>query len=168
MKKRLLTLAMAGVMVTAAMAPVAMAADTGTATVTYVTGAGQPGGSDGSYYVLFPADLTFFESTETPRHTVELAATTGAVTDLDATLSVNVNVTGKGILEASGYTGIDYQINYGSEATTFSKSKTSVDLTLTPTDATKEGTASITGTVPNAAKGTAFKDTLTFRLSENP
>lgn len=170
MKKRLLTLAMAGVMVTGAMAPAAMAANSGNATVSYVAGAGTPDGSDGSYYVKFPADLTFFSKDDTDSHIIELCATSGAVTSLSSTLSVNVNVKGKGVLSATSgsYGTIDYQIDYTDDIFDKNEATNGIDLTLTPTSATKTGNASITSksSFPVAAKGTVFTDTLTFALTQ--
>lgn len=167
MKKRLLTLAMAGVMVTAAMAPVAMAADNGTATVKYVTGAGTPGGSDGSYYVVFPADLAFLDESASPTHTVKLEATSGVLGDLSDTLSVNVKVDGTGELSASGVTGkVSYQVDY-TESKVLSENAKSVNLTLSKANNSKTGTGSITeNNMPKVPKGTIFTDTLTFTLSE--
>lgn len=168
MKKRLLTLAMAGVMVTAAMAPVAMAADSGTATVTYVTGAGTPEGSDGSYYVVFPADLTFFDKTDSPKHTVELKATSGLVTDLAKDLVVNVAVAGAGELSNTGNYSTDkisYEVDYA--GTKLNKDNKNISFDLTPTAATKQGTGKITAeSMPKVPKGTMFTDTLTFTLTQ--
>lgn len=167
MKKRLLTLAMAGVMVTAAMAPVAMAANTGNATVTYVAGAGTPDGSDGSYYVVFPADLTFFTEDDTPSHTVELKATSGVASDLNQNLVVKVDVTGTGLLSNASYDAndISYEVDYNGSKV--NEGTTTASFNLTPAASSVTGNAAIKETtLPNVAKGTAFTDTLTFKLTQ--
>lgn len=170
MKKRFLTLAMAGVLATAAVAPAAMAADTGNATVSYVAGGGAPTDSDGSYYVLFPADLTFFAHGDNPTHTVELKAANGDMSTLAQDLEVKVSVAGTGQLSNASYGNIGYQVAYDDNSTaTISGTSKSANFNLTIADPSVTGTGSITtaeGDMPSVPKGTAFSDTLTFTLSQ--
>ena len=168
MKKRFLTLAMAGVLATAAVAPAAMAADTGKATVSYVAGAGVPGDSTGGYYVLFPTDLTFSKQDDTPTHTVELLptdTTAGLPADLEVEVSVKAT---NGVLKNTSYSDIAYKIDYtdgGSQNVTVNDA-TAKKFTLDETNDVVTGTGSITGDVGTYARGTAFSDTLTFTLSQ--
>lgn len=169
MKKRFLTLAMAGVLTTAAVAPAAMAANSADATVSYVAGAGAPTDSDGSYYVLFPADLTFFAHGDNPTHTVELKAANGDMSTLAQDLDVKVDVTGTGELSNNSYGNIEYQVAYDSNSATINKTSTSAAFHLTIADSSVKGTGSITtleDDMPSVPKGTAFSDTLTFTLSQ--
>lgn len=170
MKKRMVTLAMAGIMATAMMGTTAMAATTlqeSSATVSYVNGGIVSEGGNGNilYYITYPSNLQLSDSTNSDTHTVSIEAATGY--DL-GTLNVDVTVssTNKGKLVNSTYS-VPYTLQYdGGQA--LSQATGSVGK-LSKTNASIEGTATLgdVTSISNVAKGTTFTDTLSFSFTEN-
>lgn len=118
MKRRMATLAIAGAMAVAAMAPATVFAATGQSDVYYKHGAGAPGGSDGFYVIVFPTNITFSSqdgSASQTSHDVSLQRTSDTV-GLPEGLSVSLAVKSDNSMKLETETGtkrsVDYQIEY--------------------------------------------------------
>ena len=180
MKKRLATLAIVGAMAVSAVAPMTVSA--AEVDVMYVTGAEVPGGPDAGYFVTFPSNIIFTDSTRDAKQVLSLKKQ-DANTVLPANLNVNVKVTSAGDAQlkndvAASGVALDYQIEFAGAA----NSATAGNGTLankTPDDVlvgsfTGEGTltgsatlldtaADLNLTVPN---GTQFTDVLTYTITQ--
>lgn len=118
MKRRMATLAIVGAMIVAAMAPATVFAATGQSDVYYKHGAGAPEGSDGSYVIEFPTNITFNSQNGAPSqvtHKVPLQKTSETV-GLPDNLSVSLTVASENgmklVDEDNASRKVDYQIKY--------------------------------------------------------
>lgn len=155
MKKRMATLAIVGAMAVAAMAPATVFAATGQSEVYYKHGAGAPEGSDGSYVITFPTNITFNSNTGLPSettHDVTLSRTSdkvGLPKDLSVSLEVKSDNSMK-LEDANGHS-VNYQIKYAAAAA--SSSTVTVETSLTDS---KIGSDTAAAGANNAASDTTI------------
>lgn len=177
MKKRLATLAIVGAMAVAAMAPATVfaAPSQHRTTVQYVNGAVVPDGSNGTYYVLVPSNITFTDTTKSAAQNLELRSTAGGttLTDLPSNLAISVNVQSKNgalLTTSGGYTSLKYTVDYGGGKTLNQDTGANTDLDLgqLTINAPKiNGTATLTdGQTVSSPKGTIYQDTLTYTIEQ--
>ena len=197
LKKKVTAAVLAGVLATAAVVPMGLTASAksqGNVDVQYIAGALVPDGSDGSYYVTIPSNVTFTGAQDAKNMNVQLHRTDVNKT-LNPDLEVTVDVYSKNnyILKNAGFsqTGVYELVYTGTGATnadTALANKTpagpaSADAgaevgVLTP-DANKNVTTnqkSLVGEITGKATlkteptvdvpGTPFTDTLTYYVTQ--
>lgn len=138
MKRRMATLAIVGAMTVTAMAPATVFAATGQSDVYYKHGAGAPEGSDGSYVIVFPTNITFNSQNGAPSqatHKVSLQKTSETV-GLPDNLSVSLTVASENgmklVDEDNASREVDYQIKYAVD----SSGKVTIGDGITSSDST--------------------------------
>lgn len=176
MKRKLATMAIVGAMAVTAVAPATVfaAPSEHQTTVQYVNGAVVPDGSNGTYYVLIPSDITFTDTTTTGTQNLELRSTAGGttLTDLpsDLAISVDVKSANNASLTASGYSGLSYSVEYTGSKTLDDSVGANTDLDLGQLTIAKpkiDGTATLgAGQTVSSPKGTVYKDTLTYTIEQ--
>lgn len=167
MKKRMVTLAMAGIMATAMMGTTAMAAtqvDTASATVDYIADGYVSQDGSTMYYLTFPSNLHLSASKTSDTHSISISAADGY--NLDG-LAVKVEAQNAGKLLDTQSNEVQYTLTYGGKAVNGSKVEIAT-LGGDPNGTTVSGTASITNddAAQSVAKGTKFSDTITFTFTE--
>lgn len=171
MKKRMVTLAMAGIMATAMMGTTVMAATqvaTSDATISYVNGGIVSGGGNGDilYYITYPSKLQLSDTTQTDSHTISIAAATGYAL---GGLQVEVEVSsGNGdATMVSGSDKVPYSVAY-TNGTVNGTTPTAVTAGTLSDGVSITGNATLGSTtgISNVPKGTTFTDTLEFTFTE--
>lgn len=198
LKKKVTAAVLAGVLATAAVVPMgltASAANNGNVDVQYIAGALVPDGSDGSYYVTIPSNVTFTGAQDAKKMNVQLHRT-DVTKILDEKLRVTVDVFSKNDykLKNAGFATVEgvYELVYtgtgAANADTVLANKTPGGAasaangaevgTLTPDPAKNVTTAQdslvgeITGTATLKTEptvdvpGTPFTDTLTYYVTQ--
>lgn len=179
MKKRLATLAIVGAMAVSAVAPMTVSA--AEVDVMYVNGAEVPGGPDAGYYVTFPSNIIFTDSTKSAEQKLNLVKDADAVLPTNLKVDVTVTSTGGAQLKNASVApsaALDYQIDFSGQSgkaaagneTLANATATDVNVGSFTGEGSLTGSATLLDTVESESLtvpiGTPFTDMLTYTITQ--